>query len=168
MPRPSSAWNHHSHTSGDTRTLKHTLSHTHTCAHKMFVFVVAVVVLVAAAAAAATGLLLVHLDRVALLHFQGGGRVVFIDRRAIEPEPHHLHGETLHTQTTRNGNKSELAHAATTCQMFFSSSWQTYRPVAVRVHQLAQRRVLLDFELHDSVVLSKHLQVDVLRLGGAL
>lgn len=39
------------------------------------------------------------------------------------------------------------------------------RPVAVGVHQLSQGRVFLDLELHDGVVLSQHLQVDVLRLG---
>lgn len=80
----------------------------------MFVFVV-VVVAVVLVAAAATGLLLVHLDRVALLHFQGGGRVVFIDGSAIEPEPHHLHGEALHTRTRQNTYKSELVHNGQCC-----------------------------------------------------
>lgn len=38
-------------------------------------------------------------------------------------------------------------------------------PLAVRLHQLAQRGVPLDFELHDGAVLPRHFQVDVVVLS---
>lgn len=37
----------------------------------------------------------------------------------------------------------------------------TYRSIAVSIHQFTQRRVLLYFELDDSVVLPQYLQVYV-------
>lgn len=41
----------------------------------------------------------------------------------------------------------------------------TYRPVAVGAHQFPQRRSFLNLKLHDRVVLSQHLQVDMFRFG---
>lgn len=43
--------------------------------------------------------------------------------------------------------------------------WRTHLPLAVRLHQLAQRGVSLDFELHHGAVLPGHLEVDVVVLG---
>lgn len=38
----------------------------------------------------------------------------------------------------------------------------TYRSITIGIHQLAQRRVFLDFELDDSIILTQDLQVDML------
>lgn len=41
---------------------------------------------------------------------------------------------------------------------------QPHLPLAVRLHQLAERRVPLDLELHHGAVLPRHFQVDVIIL----
>lgn len=52
----------------------------------------------------ATGLLLIDLDGVALLHLQRHWRVVLVDSLAVEPKSNDLHGETL--EGRRSGKRA--------------------------------------------------------------
>lgn len=99
------------------------------------------------------GLLLVHFDGVTFLHLQRRRCVVLVDGRSVETK-----ADDLHRQTLRRFEKLKTFSS-------FKKLKKTYSSVAVSVHQLAEWSVTFDLELHDSVVLSQDLQVDVLRLA---
>lgn len=82
-------------------------------------------------------------------------------KSSLSCTPGYIHPDALVFQTS---SEASAAPRAVPRKVVGREQPRAYLPLAVCLHQLAQRGVPLDFELHDGAILPRHFQVDVIIL----